>query len=158
MIEQDVPLVSQLLAESWRRTYGPIVGLAETTKISNLHHSPKRLAEELADTNKVALVAERSDGSLAGYAMTEMDAQGDVMLDRLHIERSEFGNGLAADLLQAVLAAHACLPSITLEVLEGNDRALAFYHKHGFEVVDRKPASYGSAGRMSLIMRKLLRR
>ena len=32
------------------------------------------------------------------YAMAEMDAGGDVMLDRLHIEKSEFGSGLAADI------------------------------------------------------------
>ncbi|WP_246694224.1 N-acetyltransferase [Mesorhizobium sp. M2E.F.Ca.ET.209.01.1.1] len=158
MTEQDVLAVSKLLGESWRNTYGPIVGLAETAKISDVHHAPPRLVEELADTNKTAVVAERPDGSLAGYAMTKTDALGDVMLDRLHIEKSEFGTGLAADLLDAVLSIHAGLPSIALEVLEGNDRALAFYRKHGFEVVDRKPSSYGSEGRMSLIMRKLLAR
>jgi ribosomal protein S18 acetylase RimI-like enzyme len=158
MTEKDVPAVSKLLGESWRRTYGPIAGWAETAKISDVHHAPQRLAEELADTDKMAFVAERPDGSLAGYAMAEMDAEGDVMLDRLHIEKSEFGSGLAADILHAVLAAHVGIPSIALEVLEGNDRALAFYRKHGFEIVDRKPASYGAEGRMSIIMRKLLPR
>jgi len=58
----------------------------------------------------------------------------------------------------AVLATHVGIPSIALEVLEGNDRALAFYRKYGFEIVDRKPASYGEEGRMSIIMRKLLPR
>ena len=65
MTEQDVPAVSKLLGESWRRTYGPIAGWAETAKISDVHHAPQRLAEELADTNKIAFVAERPDGSLA---------------------------------------------------------------------------------------------
>ncbi|TIU06965.1 MAG: N-acetyltransferase, partial [Mesorhizobium sp.] len=45
-----------------------------------------------------------------------------------------------------------------LEVLEGNDRAMAFYRKHGFEVVDRRAASHGAEGHASLIMRKLLSR
>ncbi|TIU03033.1 MAG: GNAT family N-acetyltransferase, partial [Mesorhizobium sp.] len=71
---------------------------------------------------------------------------------------SEFGTGLAADMLHAVLAAHSGIPSIALEVIEGNDRAIAFYRKHGFEVVERRPASHGVEGHASFIMRRLLPR
>jgi ribosomal protein S18 acetylase RimI-like enzyme len=106
----------------------------------------------------MSFVAERSDGSIAGYAMAAMDEAGNVMLDRLHVEQSEHGSGLAADILHAVLAAHTGVPSIALEVLEGNDRAKAFYLKHGFEVIERRPASHSVEGLMSLIMRKLLPR
>ncbi|MES0101067.1 GNAT family N-acetyltransferase [Mesorhizobium sp. M0019] len=53
------------------------------------------------------------------------------MLDGLHIDQSEYGTGLAANILHAVFAAHSGIPSIALEVLEGNDRAMAFYRKHG---------------------------
>jgi len=158
MTEQDVPAVSKLLGESWRRTYGPILGDEVTARISDEHHAPERITAELADDNRMSFVAERADGSIAGYAMAEMDPAGDVMLDRLHIDRNEFGTGLAADLLHAVLAAHAGVPSIALEVVEGNDRALAFYRKHGFEVVERRPASHGAEGRSSFIMRRLLSR
>jgi ribosomal protein S18 acetylase RimI-like enzyme len=125
---------------------------------SDEHHAPERIAAELKDPDRMSFVAERSDGSIAGYAMAGMDKAGDVMLDRLHIDKSEFGSGLAADLLRAVLAAHVGIPSIALEVLEGNDRAMAFYRKHGFEVVERGPASHGADGRFSFIMRKLLPR
>jgi len=158
MTEQDVPAVSKLLGESWRRTYGSIIGQEMTARISDEHHAPDRIAAELADDNRMSFVAERADGSISGYAMAEMDVAGDVMLDRLHVDSREFGTGLAADLLHAVLAAHAGVPSIALEVLEGNDRALAFYRKHGFEVVEHRPASHGAEGRWSFIMRRLLPR
>ena len=156
MTEQDVPAVSKLLGQSWRRTYGPILGADITARISDEHHAPDRIAAELADDNRMSFVAQRADGSISGYAMAEMDAAGDVMLDRLHIDNREFGTGLAADLLHAVLVAHAGVPSIALEVLEGNDRALAFYRKHGFEVVERRRASHD--GGWSFIMRRLLPR
>ncbi|PTE08543.1 GNAT family N-acetyltransferase [Mesorhizobium helmanticense] len=158
MTEQDVPAVSRLLGESWRRTYSPILGAETTTRLSDDKHAPERLAAELADDNKMSFVAERTDGSIAGYAMAKMDATGDVMLDRLHIDKREFGTGLAADMLHAVLAAHAGIPSIALEVIEGNDRAIAFYRKHGFEVVERKAASHGAEGHSSFIMRRILPR
>lgn len=158
MTEQDVPSVSRLLGESWRRTYSPIIGAETTTRLSDDKHTPERLAAELADDNKMSFVAQRPDGSIAGYAMAQMDETGDVMLDRLHIDKSEFGTGLAADMLHAVLAAHAGIPSIALEVIEGNDRAMAFYRKHGFEVVERRPAAHGVGGHASLIMRRPLPR
>jgi len=158
MAEKDVGAVSRLLGESWRHTYSPIIGTETTARISDEHHACERIAAELKDPDKISFVAERSDGSIAGYAMAEMDDAGDVMLDRLHIDKGEYGTGLATDLLHAVLAAHAGIPSIALEVLEGNDRAMAFYRKHGFEVVERRAASHGAEGHSSLIMRKLLPR
>ncbi|MER8923623.1 N-acetyltransferase [Mesorhizobium sp. M0217] len=158
MTENDVASVSRLLGESWRRTYSSILGPENTARLSDDKHAPERLAAELLDDNKMSFVAERPDGSIAGYAMAAMDDRGDVLLDRLHIDKSEFGSGLATDLLHAVLVAHAGIPSIALEVIEGNDQAIAFYRKHGFEVVEHRPAAHGVAGHASLIMRRLLSR
>lgn len=156
MTERDIDAVSRLLGASWRRTYVPIMGAETTARVSDERHAPERLAAELADPDKASFVAERPDRSLAGYALASMDGDGDVRLDRLHLDPSEFGTGLAADLLHAVLAFHAGIPSIAVEVIEGNDRALAFYRKHGFEVVQRQTASHG--GHSSVILRKLLPR
>ncbi|WP_245497417.1 MULTISPECIES: GNAT family N-acetyltransferase [unclassified Mesorhizobium] len=134
------------------------MGAETAARISDEDHTLQRIAAELTDTNKMSFVAERPDGSIAGYAMAKMNEAGDVMLDRLHIDQSEYGTGLAANILHAVFATHSGIPSIALEVLEGNDRAMAFYRKHGFEVVDRRAASHGAEGHASLIMRKLLSR
>ena len=157
MTERDVPAVSRLMGDSWLRTYGPIVGEATAVQISGEYHSPDRIAADLANVDMMSFVAERTDGAIVGYAMAELK-DGDAMLDRLHVDKSEFGTGVALDLLHAVLAAHAGMPSIALEVLQGNDRALAFYRKHGFEVVERRAASHGPAGHSSFIMRRLLPR
>ncbi|WP_287180441.1 GNAT family N-acetyltransferase [Mesorhizobium sp.] len=119
------------MGESWRRTYSPIMGAETAALISDEDHTLQRIAAELTDTNKMSFVAERPDGSIAGYAMAKMNEAGDVMLDRLHIDQSEYGTGLAANILHAVFAAHSRILSIALEVLEGNDRAMAFYRKHG---------------------------
>ncbi|RRH88910.1 GNAT family N-acetyltransferase [Mesorhizobium tamadayense] len=158
MTKNDLAAVSRLLGQSWRRTYAPIMGEENTARLSDERHAPEKLAAELDDDDKMSFVAERTDGSIAGYAMAEMGEHGDVMLDRLHVEPEEFGSGLAVDLLHAVLAAHAGIPSIALEVIEGNDRAIAFYRKHGFEVAERRTAAHGVGGHASLIMRRLLPR
>jgi ribosomal protein S18 acetylase RimI-like enzyme len=156
MAEADVPAVSRLLGASWRRTYAPLIGAERAASITDEVHAPARLVEELADPNCMAFVAEREDGTIAGYALATMDSDGEAMLDRLHVEDNNQGRGVGTDLLHAVLAAHAGLPSIALEVLEGNDRALDFYRKHGFEVVERRLNSHGAPGHASFIMRRQL--
>jgi len=158
MTKSDAAAVSRLLGQSWRRTYSPIMGDETAAQLSDDRHAPEQLAAELEDDNNMCFVAERPDGSISGYAMAVMDDRGDVLLERLHIEPQEFGRGLAVDLLHAVLAAHAGIPSIALEVIEGNDRAIAFYRKHGFEVVERRPAAHGVGGHASVIMRRALSR
>lgn len=79
MTEQDVPSVSRLIGESWRRTYSPIMGAETAARISDEDHTLQRIAAELTDTNKMSFVAERPDGSIAGYAMAKMNEAGDVM-------------------------------------------------------------------------------
>ncbi|WP_246811353.1 GNAT family N-acetyltransferase [Mesorhizobium sp. AA22] len=117
-------------------------GCRDATRISDEDHTLQRIAAKLTDTKKMSFVAERPEGSIAGYAMAKMNEAGDVMLDRLHIDQSEYGTGLAANILHAVFAAHSGIPSIALEVLEGNDRAMAFLSQTWFEVVDRRAASH----------------
>jgi len=156
MLDGDAEAVSRLLGASWRRTYGSILGDDIVERITGEYHAPPRLRVELADSQRTSLVAERPDGSIAGYANTEPDASGDVTLDRLHIEKSEFGTGLAARMLVAICAAHAGAPGIRLEVIDGNDRAMAFYRKHGFAVISHGPSSHEGLG-ISSILRKPLR-
>ena len=158
MTGDDVDAVSRLLGASWRRTYSAILGAETTARVSDARHAPERLSAELADPNRVSFVAQRPDGSIAGYAMAGMDETGDVRLDRLHLDPAEYCSGLASDLLHAVLAFHAGIPSLAVEVIEGNGRALAFYRKHGFEIVEHQAASHDSGGGPSIIMRKLLPR
>ncbi len=157
MTTEDVEAVSRFLAGSWRQTYGPLLGEEVTARIFSERHAPERFAAELADASKTSLVAEGQDGSIRGYTMSETDRDGIVMIDRLHVDASEYGSGLAADMLAAVCQVHDGCQSIGLKVIQGNDRALAFCRKQGFVVVERRPASLGVDGHYALIMRKHLK-
>ncbi|TIT05220.1 MAG: N-acetyltransferase, partial [Mesorhizobium sp.] len=84
MTRNDLADVSRLLGQSWRRTYAPIMGDETVARLSDERHAPDQLAQELKDEDKMSFVAERADGSIAGYAMAAMDAKGDVTLERLH--------------------------------------------------------------------------
>ncbi|MER8874537.1 hypothetical protein NKI04_32575, partial [Mesorhizobium sp. M0814] len=117
-MEVDATAVSRLLGESWRRTYSPVLGPEKTVSISSQYHAPERIYGDLSDASKKSWVVERPDGSLARYAMCEIDDAGQVIVDRLHIEQAEYGNGLAASIMQVIFDAYVGKPEIRLEVLE----------------------------------------
>jgi len=97
--------------------------------------------ERLAEDDSRTWIA-LADGDPAGYASAELSesppvfARGDgVNLDELFVRGPHRGTGLAADLLGRVEAWAADLGAerLTLSVDRVNDRAFAFYERHGFE-------------------------
>jgi ribosomal protein S18 acetylase RimI-like enzyme len=157
MTAKDAEAVARFLAASWRQTYEPLLGEEVTQRIFSERHALENFAAELDDASKTSLVAEGPDRSICGYTMSETDEDGIVMIDRLHVDASEYGSGLAADMLAAVCRMHDGCQSIGLKVIQGNERALAFCRKQGFVVVERRPASLGVDGHYALIMRKHLK-
>ena len=154
----DADAVAELLSASWRETYEHLMGLDKVEQANARLHTPERLAAEAEDNSIIAFVAEADDGAIIGHAMAKMDANHKVWLDRLHVAPKQFGTGLAANLLRAMLAAHSGLASISLEAIEGNERAIAFYRKHGFAVTDHKSSCGSVDGVPTLVMTKFLSR
>ena len=158
MVAQDAEAVSELLHESWRQTYGPLMGEEKAVSESSTWHAPEKLVAQAEDENIIAFVAEEPDGGISGHAMAMMDSSRQAWLMRLYVSADKYGSGLADNLLRAVIAAHAGLASISLEVVEGNDRAIAFYARNGFVETGRRDACGGIEGVPSLIMTKALPR
>ncbi|KAJ3311711.1 hypothetical protein HDV04_003856 [Boothiomyces sp. JEL0838] len=80
------------------------------------------------------------------------DTSGEIK--KLYITKDFHGKGVAKHLLdKAIEWINAKFPSpIYIEVYSGNDRAVAFYKKHGFEIVDKAPSQIESS--INFIMKK----
>lgn len=152
MTPDDAEAASALLHGSWLRIYGPLMGAEKAGRASAGRHAPERLIAELSEPGLTTLVAE-AEGALVGYAKTDLRG-GDLHLDRLHLAPAQFGSGLAEQLMQAIVAANPGATTMSLEVVEGNDRAIAFYRRLGFEMAERRNACGGVEGTPSLILRR----
>lgn len=157
MIAADVAQVATLVSASWLTTYGPLMGAARAEEESDRKHRPDAIAADLTRLHSESFVAEAPDGAIVGYAYA-MVAKGVLWLDRLHIAPDWQGRGIASGLLHAVIANYIGESTISLEVLKGNDRAIAFYAREGFVVTDERDACGGIAGVPTLIMRKAISR
>lgn len=157
MTAADAAPVAALLSASWARTYAPILGEARVAAASAALHAPQELAAESADQAVVSLVAVNDAGGLLGYAMAFVRDDGEAWLERLHVEPAAFGTGLAATLLDRIEAAFPAARSIALDVIVGNNRAIAFYRKHGFAVAESKATCGSLDDAPAIVMRKRLR-
>ena len=128
----DANAISQLLTGSWHRTYDAFMGVERVNEITASSHAPDVLVAEINDSSILTLVAVDQGGAVTGVVKIESRAAGELYLDRLHIAPEAFGTGLADQLLNAAIAASGPYETISLEVLAGNKRAIAFYLKRGF--------------------------
>ena len=81
-------------------------------------------------------------------------APGDIELKRIYLLSRYQGTGAGRALMQAAIAhARACgAPNLLLGVSRGNDRAVAFYRRAGFETVGTRRFQVGEGVYDDLVM------
>ena len=117
------------------------------------HLSAAAFTRYLAEPSHTLLVAaDATTGALVGYTMlvAEEPADADVAaalthrpaveLSKMYVDPAHHGTGIAGRLLEAAVEAarRTGAAGIWLGVSEENDRANAFYAKHGFERIGTK--------------------
>ncbi len=109
--------------------------------------STTAVAEEIAaqGTTRGVLVADATGMPAVGYA--SWAAAGDATdLRRIAVQPEHRRRGVASALLDATLASGSAVPGChrcLLEVAADNAAALAFYQRHGFTAITRRPRYYG---------------
>ncbi|WP_396625380.1 GNAT family N-acetyltransferase [Luteitalea sp.] len=135
----------------WRvfvETYGHGVGSAQMQAYLSEHYTPDATARVLADPDVHTLVVTgASSEDWFGYAQIRrapvpecVPERAALQIWRFYVDRPWHGRGVAAALMAACLEAvrEQGAPAAWLMVWEHNARALAFYRKHGFDVVGQE--------------------
>jgi len=140
----DAAMLSQLAARLFRQTYEGDIPAADLDDFLTAAFNPDRQRNELGDPATRTLLVEMDDRAI-GYAQVRRgalpvetpDAEAEVELTRLYVDRPWHGRGVAKVVLAAAgrLAVDLGSSSIWLGVWERNGRAVAFYEKHGFRRV-----------------------
>lgn len=111
-------------------------------------HSAATYADYFAKSAQGWLVELAPGGAPIGYALTcppelEQAQDGDVELKRIYLLSRFHGSGIAAALMDAVVAASAGSQRLLLGVKADNHRALAYYAKHGFTRIGTRRFTVG---------------
>jgi ribosomal protein S18 acetylase RimI-like enzyme len=153
---KDAAKISALLAASWHRTYNDLMGVEQVNELTSVAHAPDKLIAEICDPSIITLVAIDENPLVQGVVKVEKRENSELYLDRLHIQPSDFGTGLADQLFNAALKAAGPHQNISLEVLQGNDRAIGFYVKRGFSVTKTLDANGTALGVPTLLMTRVV--
>ncbi|MFN7957456.1 MAG: GNAT family N-acetyltransferase [Holophagaceae bacterium] len=136
----DAPTLAALGAQTFRETFETICSSQDLAAFLAAAYGDAIQRTELADSSRPALVLE-SEGRPVGFAQLRLGhrepcvtGSRPVELQRIYVLREAHGSGFGAALMEAsVDQARAWGADVLwLGVWEHNDRALAFYARHGF--------------------------
>lgn len=144
----DASALAELASETFPLACPPGNTAESIQHFIDTHLSESHFATYLADPARAILVA----GEFDGYTMLVFEEPSDadvasaitkhptVELSKCYVRAANHGSGLASELMQASieLARSRGAAGVWLGVNELNDRANAFYAKHGFEQVGTK--------------------
>lgn len=127
----DLDELGRVHVQVWREAY---VGLLPDDYLAALDPAlgPQRWRERFGTSPEVGWWLGRDDDGIAGMATCgparDQDAPVPLELYAINVLRRAQGTGLADDLMARAVGDR----SSYLWVLEGNDRAVAFYRRHGY--------------------------
>lgn len=134
VVEDDLPAIAEMLAKLAHHLKPGFVPLADLASLRRFGPTGLRLFD--------GLIAERGNRPvglcLYTYAFSSWRGRPGVFVQDLYVDPSERGSGLGRALMDAALARevpNGCTFA-KLEVHRGNDAAIAFYRRLGFEVED----------------------
>lgn len=134
-VAADIPAVSTLLVETWHDTYDALLGRDKVDDITRLWHAPSVLQQQLRQRGTCFLVAE-ADGEIAGHAFAQAWNLPVLNIARLYVRPDWQRQGIGNRFLDRLIALHPAADKLCLSVEKRNIRAVAFYMRQGFSIVD----------------------
>jgi GNAT superfamily N-acetyltransferase len=137
---EDAPMLAALGAQTFRETFESICTSQDLSEFLAAAYSDAIQRTELSDPSRPAIVLE-TDGRPVGFAQLRLGhrepcvtGSRPVELQRIYVLREAHGSGFGAALMEASVAQARAWGAdvLWLGVWEHNDRALAFYARHGF--------------------------
>lgn len=119
-------------------------------------HSAEAYRKYLA-SGGAAWLAETSLGAPIGYALNTVPdlpgmQDGDRELKRIYVLSRWHGSGLAAALMERSITEASGYSRLLLGVYKHNERALAFYTKHGFAPIAERTFRVGQTDHEDLVL------
>jgi diamine N-acetyltransferase len=149
----DAAALARFGREVFVRTFGPDNHPRDIHAYVDEAFTETAQAAEIADPASFTILAMEDDGSIAGYALVTRGApeivqvgEAPIQIRRFYIAHEHHGRGLAARLMQDVIerSRERGARTLWLGVWEHNERAIAFYQKHGFVQAGTQPFLLGS--------------
>ena len=148
--DADAPALALLAQATFLEAYAGLVPVADMLAHGAAQNSAEAFRKYLAEGASIWLAEAEGTHAPLGFAMlcqSELPGAvpGDIELRRIYVLQRCQGGGLAAALMEQIIAAAQGCRRLVLGVNADNERAQAFYRKQGFEPAGTRNFTVGAA-------------
>lgn len=132
----EIPSLIELSKDIWIPAFTPLFTLEEVTALHSGMYAPEVLESWMAQPGHHMYFIDAADGSeRIGYLAVALEAER-LKLDKIYVHHRLQGQGIGRWAMKKVIqmALEAQLPEVYLRVNRGNEKAIRFYQKLGFEI------------------------
>jgi GNAT superfamily N-acetyltransferase len=141
------------VARVFRETYSSSTGASDLDAYIRKSFFPEVQMREIADPESATFLA-IADGAIIGYAHMTVETHTVVRLNRIYIDATWQGSGVANALIDVVVkkSKQGGATRLGLTVFERNPRAIAFYRRVGFVTTGQTTFIVGDDPQTDLLM------
>lgn len=161
---EDAALIASISRETFYNTFASSNTREDMDKFMSEQFSSERLMDQVGAPGNIFLLA-YVDDQLAGYVRlldgidpADLHEVPTIEIARIYAIQEVIGRGVGSALMQRCIELAKAMKkrSIWLGVWEKNERAIAFYHKWGFEKFGTHDFVLGNDVQTDWMMRKIL--
>lgn len=134
----DVPAIQRVARRTWHAAYDEILDPEVVDTTVDEWYADAVVADTVSDDAITYLVA--TDDGVIGYAFGSPAGDDVASLSAIYVHPDRWGDGVGSRLFDAVTdrLRDRGFKRLEIRVLADNDRARAFYERHGATLVDRQ--------------------
>lgn len=153
---QEAVEIKKLLYKTWTSTYLSIYSLETIDTVTAYWHSVKLLTKQILNPN-IAFIVTKDNKKIIGMCNAIFKQKNNSLnIQKLHVDPGYQHQGIGSTLIKKVIEAFPNVSKVNLEVEKHNNRALAFYQKHGFNESGKKVFVVKGIRMPCLVMEKVI--
>jgi diamine N-acetyltransferase len=133
----DIPAIVSIAYATWPNTYSTIISQEQICYMLSEFYNSNIIEQQIKNANHYFAMAANSSDETIGYAHVFMQDDGVYKLSKLYVMPNQQGKSVGKLLLQH-MEAYVISKKQTKIILNVNrqNKAIEFYSKHGFEIVE----------------------
>ena len=145
--DQELPIIRDIAYQTWPTTFGEILSPAQISYMLEMMYSLDALTTQIGEQGHVFLLAQEAETkAYLGYVSYELDykSQSKTKIHKIYLLPASQGKGVGRLLIDKVarIAAEHKNSTVALNVNRYN-KAIQFYERMGFNVVDNETIDIG---------------
>ncbi len=133
----DISAIKDLMALTWRETYIQFYTSVTVERVINEYQTIDFLKKQFENNHACFTVAKTTNGQVVGVITTFLEGE-IVHIFRLYVHPAYRSQKIGENLIKNILALYPHKNCFRLEVKEKNTRAIQFYTRMGFELIQKK--------------------